>query len=146
MVDSLQDNPILGLLDNKAHFLKKVLTCSQMLTDLTYENHENEYKNLLETRERSIEALNSIETALQVELQGKASIKDDQAVAALVAETKMLIQQILILDERNKAAISAELQKLKMQISTLTCGRKGINGYEASQRMNFAGVYTDSRK
>jgi hypothetical protein len=148
MVDLLEGNYIQGLLENKAHFLKEILTCSQMMAELTYENHENEYGNLLETRERCIEALNSIDIALQTELQsnGGSTVQDDEATVELTAQIKFLVQQILVLDERNKAALSTELQSLKMRINALKCGRKGISGYEAGQRMHVAGIYTDSRK
>ncbi|HBE76231.1 MAG TPA: hypothetical protein DDW65_00360 [Firmicutes bacterium] len=148
MVTSLEGDHIQGLLENKVYFLKEILTCSRILAELTYENHEPEYGSLLETRERCIEALSSIETALQVELQSSdgAVAGDDEAVSVLTAQIKMLIQEILVLDERNKAAISTELQNLKMRINALNCGRKGINGYQAYQRVNGTGVYTDSRK
>jgi chromosome segregation ATPase len=148
MVDLLEGNYIQGLLENKAHFLKEILTCSQMMAELTYENHENEYGNLLETRERCIEALNSIEAALQSELQSsdKVAAKNDEVIVELTAQIKFLVQEIVALDERNKAALSTELQSLKMRINALKCGRKGISGYEAGQRMHVAGMYTDSRK
>jgi hypothetical protein len=148
MVDSLEGDHIRGLLENKAHFLKEMLACSKILAELPYENHEGEYDSLLETRERCIEALNSIETALQVELQscdGTVTL-DDETVLTLVAQIKMLIQEILVWDEQNKATISTELKNLKMRINALNCGRKGVSGYQAGQRVNVAGVYMDSRK
>ena len=148
MVDSLEGDHIQGLLENKVHFLEEMLTLSKMIGDLTYENHENEYDSLLETRERCIETLNSIEVALQSELQlsDEAQIKNNAEVTTLTARAKMLIQEIIVLDDQNKAAIWNELQNLKMRISTLNCGRKGISGYQAGQRINAAGIYTDNRK
>ncbi len=143
----MEENHIRGLLENKIHFLEELLACSKMLTGLTYENHESEYDSLLETRERCVETLNSIEDALKSEFQlSDDSIKYNTAVATLTARSKMLIQEILGLDEQIKNAITNELQNLRMRIGALNCGRKGINGYQAGQRISAAGVYTDSRK
>ena len=148
MVDSMEGNHIRGLLENKIRFLEELLACSKMLTGLTYENHEIEYDSLLETRERCVDTLNSIEDALKSEFQlsDEAQMENNMAIATLAARSKMLIQEILVLDEQIKNAISNELQNLRMRIGALNCGRKGINGYQAGQRISTAGVYTDSRK
>ena len=128
--------------------MEELLSCSKMLSNLTYENHENEYDSLLETRERCIETLNSIGSALQSELQlsDKVVIGTNEAIAVLNDRVKILVQEIVALDNQNKAAITAELQNLKMRISALNSGRKGISGYKAVQQVNTAGIYTDSRK
>jgi uncharacterized protein YukE len=147
MVEPLEENHIRRLLENKIHFLEELLACSKMLAGLTYENHESEYDSLLETRERCVETLNSIEDALKSEFQlSDDTLKNNMALATLIARSKMLIQEILGLDEQIKNAISNELQNLRMRIGALNCGRKGINGYQAGQRISASGVYTDSRK
>jgi hypothetical protein len=152
MVDSMESNHILGLLENKVHFLEELLTYSKMLAEITYEDHASEYENLLETRERCIETLHSIEEAIQSESRLSAeseniqALKDSEGFTALNARAKELAQEILVIDAQNKAAITAELQNLKMRINALNCGRKGISGYNAGQRVNIAGIYTDSRK
>lgn len=150
MLDSLEVNRILGLLENKVHFLEEFLICSKMLADMTFESHEMEYNNLLETRGQCIEALKSIEETLQVEtkaIKGDTLIlTDNEEAAVLSAQAKKLVQEILVLDQQNKIAITNELQNIKTKIKALGRGRQGIAGYQAGQRINVAGAYTDSRK
>jgi hypothetical protein len=147
MMDLLEGNRLQGLLENKIHFLEEMLTCSKLMADLTYEGHEFEYNNLLTTREQCIAALTSIESSLQNDL--KTIVFEpivDEKFVVLNAQAQKLVEDILVLDQQNKIEISNELQNIKTKIKALSRGRKGITGYQASQRFNVAGAYTDSRK
>ncbi|HBF37975.1 MAG TPA: hypothetical protein DDW50_11705 [Firmicutes bacterium] len=150
-MESLEGNQLQGLLEQKIHFLEEMLTCSKMMTDLNFESHEAEYNNLLETRQQCLEALTSIENTLktQFKVDIDRNLAEDpflQRISHLNDVAKKLIQEILDLDKQNKAAISEELQHIKIKIQALGRGRKGIAGYEAPRRININGIFTDSRK
>ena len=146
----LESNRIQGLLENKIHFLEELLTCSKMLADLPYVSHEAEYSNLLKTREKCIDALKSLENTLQDYSESTKGIVPIQTVnktiTALNDQVAKLIQEILVLDKRNIASISGQMQNVKSKIKALGRGRKGVVGYQAGQRLNVAGAFTDSRK
>jgi hypothetical protein len=149
MVDSPEGNRILGLMNNKVHFLEEMLKCSKLLADITFENHETEYNNLLETREQCIEVLKNIESTLQAESKnsevGMTGIVCEE-VASLNNKAERFIKEIIVLDQQNETAITIELQSVKTKIEALKRGRKGIAGYQATGRINAAGIYTDNRK
>ena len=150
-MEPLEDNQLQGLLEQKIHFLEEMLTCSKIMSELTYENHEAEYDNLLKTSQHCLEALLSIENALKTQCEVRIAKNLNESthfsgISDLNATAQKLVQEIIDLDKQNKAAISEELLHIKSKIQALTRGKKGIAGYEAPQRININGVFTDSRK
>lgn len=148
-MNSLESDRIRGLLESKIRFLEEILDCSKNLADLSYAQHGEEYNNLLKTREKYIDALKSVENALRERLDPKDSIISQafgEPIASLTDHASELLREILLLDQKSISTISDEIQNVKSKLKAISRGRKGVAGYNAGQRINIAGAFTDNRK
>jgi hypothetical protein len=137
------------LIQKKIKLVQDLLSLVTEQSKLSYVDNLNQYENLVESREIVIEDIQKIDVLIRNEIEtagmaGSANLQPQ--LDAANAQISGLARKILALDKKSKFLMNDEMGKIKYKIQDLQKGKKGLDGYSAGSKLNFGGVYTDSKR
>ncbi len=142
----MNDPEVTEMLQRKQLLYEKLLSFSQQQAALSFVEKPAEYQELMELKTLCFEEITKNEIILKQALRddgsGTAQLLYDANRTALFDTVK----KIQRLDETSKSAVKQEQIAVKKRIATIQTGKKGTAGYNANQKVNTAGAYTDKRR
>lgn len=137
------------LIDRKLHLARELLDSTEELLKTSYSRERTKYEHFLGKRAQCIDDLTQTDIMLKNRLN-QADHKELPGLGEHLAkgdeEFRMILNQVLKLDQQNKDGLLAEIAETKQKLVQLRKGHQGQKAYANLGRVNTSGAFMDSRK
>lgn len=138
-----------ALIDHRLHLARELLDSTEELLKTSYSRERTRYEHFLGKRAQHIDDLTQADIMLKNRLN-QADRKDLPELKEHLAkgdeQFREILNQVVKLDQQNKAGLLAEMAETKQKLVQLRKGRQGRNAYANLGRINSSGAFMDSRK
>lgn len=140
------EEKLIALLLNKKEKMKEILKLTQEQNLLIEKNDYTAFLKSLEERQKIMSKIDILDQEVESERNRLGDIIDKKNYSEAILEIKMLLQQIIALDNGNNARLNVDLNQVKLKVKELQ-GNKAIHkAYAPFSPQQRYGFFIDKKK